>query len=153
MVCCSRLFRLREAGHACIARAHRVAGLQDKFGEILVPAEEVVEMRAGKKRRSERKFFPGYVLVEMDLDDVAGTWSKKRPRCLGLSAVKQINPLRSPMLKRRRSFSAFKQVVNRRHQRQYSSPASWSELSTGHSTTSMALSKKLTTKRTACMLR
>ena len=43
-------------------------GLQDKFGEILVPAEEVVEMRAGKKRRSERKFFPGYVLVEMDLD-------------------------------------------------------------------------------------
>ena len=43
-------------------------GLQDKFGEILVPAEEVVEMRAGQKRKSERKFFPGYVLVQMDMN-------------------------------------------------------------------------------------
>ena len=39
-----------------------LSGFAEKFGEILVPAEEVVEMRAGKKRRSERKFFPGYVL-------------------------------------------------------------------------------------------
>ena len=49
-----------------------LSGLQDRFGEILVPSEEVVEMKAGKKRRSERKFFPGYVLVEMILDDE--TW-------------------------------------------------------------------------------
>ncbi|MCK4585980.1 MAG: transcription termination/antitermination protein NusG [Gammaproteobacteria bacterium] len=47
-------------------------GLQDSFGEILVPTEEVVEMRDGTKRRSERKFFPGYVLVHMELDD--DTW-------------------------------------------------------------------------------
>ena len=47
-------------------------GLQDKFGEILVPTEEVVEMREGQKRRSERKFFPGYVLVKMELNDE--TW-------------------------------------------------------------------------------
>ncbi len=46
--------------------------LQDKFGEILVPTEEVVEMREGQKRRSERKFFPGYVLVHMEMDDE--TW-------------------------------------------------------------------------------
>ena len=45
---------------------------QDSFGEILVPTEEVVEMRGGQKRRSERKFFPGYVLVEMELND--DTW-------------------------------------------------------------------------------
>ena len=44
-------------------------GLEDKFGEILVPTEEVVEMRDGKKRKSERKFYPGYVLVQMDMDD------------------------------------------------------------------------------------
>ena len=50
----------------------RRAGLEDKFGEILVPTEEVVEMRGGQKRKSERKFFPGYVLVQMDLDDE--TW-------------------------------------------------------------------------------
>ena len=44
-------------------------GMQDKFGQILVPVEEVVEMRAGQKSISERKFFPGYVLVEMEMDD------------------------------------------------------------------------------------
>ncbi len=47
-------------------------GLKDKFGEILVPTEEVVEMKEGQKRRSERKFFPGYVLVQMEMDDE--TW-------------------------------------------------------------------------------
>ena len=45
---------------------------QDLFGQILVPTEEVVEMRDGQKRRSERKFFPGYVLVEMDMNE--DTW-------------------------------------------------------------------------------
>ena len=47
-------------------------GLEEKFGDILVPTEEVVEMREGQKRRSERKFFPGYVLVNMEMDDE--TW-------------------------------------------------------------------------------
>ncbi len=57
--------------------------LQDKFGEILVPTEEVVEMRSGQKRKSERKFFPGYVLVQMEMDDE--TWHLVRhiPRVLG----------------------------------------------------------------------
>jgi transcriptional antiterminator NusG len=44
-------------------------GMQDKFGKILVPVEEVVEMKAGQKNISERKFFPGYVLVEMEMTD------------------------------------------------------------------------------------
>ena len=47
-------------------------GLEDRFGDILVPTEEIVEMRDGKKRRSERKFYPGYVLVQMELCDE--TW-------------------------------------------------------------------------------
>ena len=67
-------------------------GLQDKFGEILVPAEEVVEMRAGKKRRSERKFFPGYVLVEMDLDDVRWHMVKETPKVLGFIGGKADQP-------------------------------------------------------------
>lgn len=49
-----------------------LAGLSSSFGEILVPTEEVVEMRAGQKRKSERKFFPGYVLVEMIMNE--STW-------------------------------------------------------------------------------
>ena len=48
------------------------AGMQDKFGRILVPMEEVVEIKNGQKKTTERKFFPGYVLVEMVMDD--DTW-------------------------------------------------------------------------------
>lgn len=48
------------------------AGMEDSFGEILVPVEEVVEMKSGQKSISERKFFPGYVLVEMEMSDE--TW-------------------------------------------------------------------------------
>ena len=48
------------------------AGVQDQFGQILVPTEEVVEVRGGKKATTERRFFPGYVLVEMEMNDE--TW-------------------------------------------------------------------------------
>ncbi|GBE50177.1 MAG TPA: transcription termination/antitermination protein NusG [Chromatiales bacterium] len=58
-------------------------GLQDRFGQILVPTEEVVEIREGQKRRSERKFFPGYVLVQMELDDETWHLVKDVPRVMG----------------------------------------------------------------------
>jgi transcriptional antiterminator NusG len=61
----------------------RRAGLQDKFGEILVPTEEVVEMREGQRRKSERKFFPGYVLVQMEMDDETWHLVKEVPKVLG----------------------------------------------------------------------
>ena len=61
----------------------RRSGLEGKFGEILVPTEEVIEMREGQKRRSERKFFPGYVLVQMDLDDETWHLVKDVPKVLG----------------------------------------------------------------------
>jgi transcriptional antiterminator NusG len=57
--------------------------LGEKFGEILVPTEEVVEMRDGKKRKSDRKFFPGYVLVQMELDDETWHLVKESPKVLG----------------------------------------------------------------------
>lgn len=59
------------------------SGLQDKFGEILVPTEEVVEMREGQKRKSERKFFPGYVLVQMEMDDATWHLVKDVPKVMG----------------------------------------------------------------------
>ena len=58
-------------------------GMQDKFGQILVPVEEVVEIKAGQKHTSERKFFPGYVLVEMDMDDESWHLVKSTPKLTG----------------------------------------------------------------------
>ena len=64
----------------------------DQFGEVLVPTEEVVEMRAGQKRRSERKFFPGYVLVEMELNDDTWHLVKNTPRVMGFIGGKADKP-------------------------------------------------------------
>jgi transcription termination/antitermination protein NusG len=61
----------------------RRAGLQERFGEILVPTAEVVEMREGQRRKSERKFFPGYVLVQMEMDDETWHLVKEVPKVLG----------------------------------------------------------------------
>ena len=58
-------------------------GMQEHFEEILVPTEEVVEMREGQKRRSERKFFPGYVLVKMEMNDESWHLVKDAPKVLG----------------------------------------------------------------------
>lgn len=57
--------------------------LQDRFGQILVPTEEVVEMREGQKRKSDRKFFPGYVLVQMAMDEQTWHLVKETPKVLG----------------------------------------------------------------------
>ncbi|WP_211829063.1 transcription termination/antitermination protein NusG [Kistimonas asteriae] len=57
--------------------------MEDLFGEILVPTEEVVEIRNGQKRRSERKFFPGYVLVQMEMNEDSWHLIKDTPRVLG----------------------------------------------------------------------
>ena len=59
------------------------AGMEDKFGEILVPTEEVVEMKSGQKRTSERKFFPGYVLVKMEMTDETWHLVKGVPKVSG----------------------------------------------------------------------
>jgi len=58
-------------------------GLEEFFGKILVPTEEIVEMRMGQQRKSERKFFPGYVLVQMELTDETWHLVKDVPRVLG----------------------------------------------------------------------
>lgn len=61
----------------------RTAGLEHKFGDILVPTEEVIEIRSGQKRKTERKFFPGYVLVQMEMDDESWHLVRHVPRVLG----------------------------------------------------------------------
>jgi transcriptional antiterminator NusG len=59
------------------------AGLEEHFGDILVPTEEVVEMRNGQQRKSERKFFPGYVLVNMEMTDETWHLVKSVPKVMG----------------------------------------------------------------------
>ncbi len=59
------------------------SGLQDFFGDVLVPTEEVVEMRDGQRRKSDRKFFPGYVLVQMEMNDDSWHLVKSVPKVMG----------------------------------------------------------------------
>lgn len=61
----------------------RRSEMQDQFGEILVPVEEVVEMKMGQKSISERKFFPGYILVQMDMTDESWHLVKSTPKVTG----------------------------------------------------------------------
>ena len=77
-------------------------GMQDRFGDVLVPTEEVVEMRSGQKRRSERKFFPGYVLVQIATTDDNGipridseSWHliKETPKVMGFIGGTADRPL------------------------------------------------------------
>ncbi len=57
--------------------------MEDQFGEVLVPTEEVVENVAGKRRKSERKYFPGYVLVQMEMNDYTWQLVRSVPRVMG----------------------------------------------------------------------
>jgi transcriptional antiterminator NusG len=78
--------------HAYSNFEHKVSGLlkeriklkslEERFGEILVPTEEVVEMRDGQRRKSERKFFPGYVLVQMEMDEDTWHLVRETPKVL-----------------------------------------------------------------------
>ncbi|MFT0213642.1 transcription termination/antitermination protein NusG [Pseudomonas sp. F1_0610] len=63
----------------------KIAGMEERFGEIIVPTEEVVEMRDGQKRKSERKFFPGYVLIQAEhpMEDDVWHLVKETPRVMG----------------------------------------------------------------------
>ena len=77
-------------------------GMEEKFGDVMVPTEEVVEMRSGQKRRSERKFFPGYVLVQIATQDEGGipridseSWHlvKETPKVMGFIGGTAAQPL------------------------------------------------------------
>ncbi len=67
--------------------------LEEAFGDILVPKEKIVEMRKGQKRESERKFFPGYVLVQMEMNDKTWHLVREIPRVLGFIGNDKPTPI------------------------------------------------------------
>ncbi len=67
--------------------------LQEKISKILIPTERVVELRAGKKRESDKKFYPGYILVELELDDETWHLVKSTPRVTGFVGGKHPVPI------------------------------------------------------------
>jgi len=81
----------KQVQRSLLERINR-AGMEDMFGEILVPTEEVVEMKGGQKRRSDRKFFPGYVLVEMEMNDESWHLVKEVPKVMGFIGGTSDNP-------------------------------------------------------------
>ena len=72
----------KSVQRALLERLQR-QGMQDLFGQVLVPVEEVVELKSGQKSISERKFFPGYVLVEMEMNDESWHLVKSTPKVTG----------------------------------------------------------------------
>lgn len=81
--------KVKEAIHNQV----EISGMQEYFDDILVPTEEVMEMKDGQKRKSERKFFPGYVLIKMEMNDA--TWHLVRhvPRVLGFIGGDKPTPI------------------------------------------------------------
>ena len=74
---------MEKSVHKAMLERIERAGLQDSFGQVLVPSEEVVESKGGQKTISERRIFPGYVLVEMELTDETWHVIKNTPRVTG----------------------------------------------------------------------
>lgn len=77
---------------AAIKERIELHNMHESFGDVLVPTEEVIEIRSGQKRKSERKFFPGYVLVQMELTDDAWHLVKETPRVMGFIGGKADRP-------------------------------------------------------------
>ena len=67
--------------------------LSDKFGEILIPTEQIVELKAGTKKTTERKFFPGYILIQMNLEDDSWQLVQSTPRVSGFVGGTRDKPL------------------------------------------------------------
>ncbi len=74
----------------------RQEGCEDRFGEVLIPTESVVEMKAGSKRTTTRKFFPGYIIVQMHLDDETWNLVKNTARITGFVGGNQRRPMPVP---------------------------------------------------------
>jgi len=83
LVCNTSFFNCEAKVKAALEERIEMSGLSDKFGDIMIPTEQVTELKKGQKKQMERKFFPGYMLVQMEMDD--NTWHlvRKTPNVMG----------------------------------------------------------------------
>ena len=118
------------------------SGLDEMFGEILVPTEEVVEMRNGKKRKSDRKFFPGYVLVKMEMNDDTWHLVKEAPKVLGFIGGTSDRPAPISEKEANAILQRVEEGVDKQGQKYCLSLAKLCELKMAHLLISMVLLKK-----------
>lgn len=125
------------------------SGMADKFGKILVPSEEVVEIKSGQKAVSERRFFPGYVLIEMEMTDETWHLVKNTPKVTVSLAALEINHHRFLLQKFKKSWTKCRLVLISQNQKHCLRWVKWFALKKAHSQTSMATLKKLTMRSLA----
>lgn len=132
----------------------KLRSMEELFGEILVPTEEVVEIRGGQKRKSERKFFPGYVLVQMEMCDDSWHLVKETPKVMGFIGEDPKNPGRVSPITQKEADAILRRMddaVEKPKPKRCSNPAKWCGLSMDRLPTSMAWSRKSITRRAGCM--
>ena len=137
---------MEKSVHKALNERIERAGLQTSFGRILVPSEEVVEVKGGQKSITERRIFPGYVLVEMDLTDETWHLVKNTNRVTGFWVAREIVRPRFPRRKSKRSSPRWKRASRNRVPRSSSRWARWFGSRKVRLRTSTATSKKSTTK-------
>jgi len=129
------------------------SGMQEKFGRILVPTEEVVEVRNGQRRTTERRLYPGYVFVQMLMDDDTWHLIKHTNKVTGLLAAPRTALRRFPMKRCARSRARCRRARTSPGTRLNSSRAKWCASRTAPSPTSTEPSRRSTMKRVGCAWR
>ena len=78
---------------AALEERINMSGLSDKFGDIMIPTEQVTELKKGQKKQMERKFFPGYMLVQMEMNDDTWHLVRKTPNVMGFMGGTRNKPM------------------------------------------------------------
>jgi transcriptional antiterminator NusG len=102
----------KKAKQAIMEKAEKL-GLTEKFGDILVPTEEVVELRRGSKINTERKFFPGYVLINMEMTDQTWHLVRDTPKVTGFLGGSGTRPVPISEVEAQRIMSQVKEGIER----------------------------------------
>jgi transcription antitermination factor NusG len=129
------------------------AGMQDKFGRILVPTEEVVEMKNGQRKTTERRLFPGYVFVEMVMDDDTWHLVKHTNKVTGFVGGAKNRPAPISEEEVQKSSARCRKALTSHATRSNSWWVSWFASKKAHSPTSMVRWKRSITRRIVCACR